>query len=127
MFYQKSETLQIAQMLLGKHLFTSFEGQLTGGIIIETEAYKGAEDKASHAYHNRRTKRTEIIFALGGVAYVYFYYGMHHLFNIVTHKEGVPHAILIRALKPTHGMETVLLRRKNKKGERENSPMVLLR
>jgi len=67
------------------------------------------------------------MFALGEVAYVYFYYGMHHLFNIVTHKEGVPHAILIRALKPTHGMETVLLRRKNKKGDRENSPMVLLR
>jgi DNA-3-methyladenine glycosylase len=114
-FYQKTETLQIARMLLGKHLFTFFEGQLTGGLIIETEAYKGIKDKASHAYNSLRTKRTEIMFAPGGVAYVYLCYGVHHLFNIVTHKEGEPHAILIRALKPTHGMETMLLRRKSKK------------
>ena len=81
-------------------------------MIIETEAYKGAEDKACHAYNNRRTKRTEVMFAPGGYAYVYFCYGMHHLFNIVTHKENTPHAILIRALKPTHGIETMLKRRK---------------
>ncbi len=113
-FFQKKETLQIAQALLGKFLFTSFNGNLTGGMIIETEAYKGAEDKASHAYNNRRTKRTEIMFSPGGVAYVYLCYGIHHLFNIVTHKEGIPHAILIRALKPTHGIETMLERRKRK-------------
>lgn len=81
-------------------------------MIIETEAYKGAEDQACHAYNNRRTKRTEVMFSPGGVAYVYFCYGMHHLFNIVTHKENIPHAILIRALKPTHGIETMLKRRK---------------
>ncbi len=81
-------------------------------MIIETEAYKGAEDQACHAYKNRRTKRTEVMFSLGGVAYVYFCYGMHHLFNIVTHKKNVPHAILIRSIKPTHGIKTMLKRRK---------------
>lgn len=93
---------------------TSFDGNLTGGMIIEVEAYKGAEDKACHAYKNRRTKRTEAMFASGGHAYVYFCYGIHHLFNIVTHKENTPHAILIRALKPTHGIETMIKRRKKK-------------
>lgn len=110
-FYQEEETVEIAKALLGKSLFTCFDGKLTGGIITETEAYLGAEDKACHAYNNRRTKRTEVMFAPGGVAYVYLCYGMHHLFNIVTHKEGTPHAILIRALKPTHGIETMQKRR----------------
>ena len=126
-FYQKKETLQIAKTLLGKYLFTFFDYQLPGGIISETEAYKGAEDKASHAYQNRRTKRTEVVFSPGGIAYVYFCYGMPHLFNIVTHKERVPHAILIRALKPTHGIETMMLRRKKKKVDQTltNGPATL--
>lgn len=111
-FYQKEETVEIAQTLLGKYLFTFFNGSLTGGMILETEAYIGAEDQACHAYNNRRTKRTEVMFAPGGCAYVYFCYGMHHLFNIVTHKKDRPHAILIRALKPTDGIETMLKRRK---------------
>lgn len=88
---------------------------MTGGIITETEAYKGAEDKACHAYQNRRTKRTEVMFNAGGVAYVYLCYGMHHLFNIVTHQEGTPHAILVRALFPTDGIETMLKRRNKTK------------
>lgn len=87
-------------------------------MIIETEAYKGAEDKACHAYNNRRTKRTEVMFAPGGLAYVYLCYGMHHLFNIVTHKKNTPHAILIRAIQPTHGIETMLERRKKKMGDK---------
>lgn len=117
-FYQRPDVIQIGQELLGLHLFTFFDGCLTGGKIVETESYKGAEDKACHAYKNRRTPRTEVMFAKGGVAYVYLCYGMHHLFNIVTHEEGTPHAILIRAIEPLYGVETMLKRRKKQKVER---------
>jgi len=79
-------------------------------MIVETEAYMAPEDKASHAYNYRRTARTEVMYLPGGVAYVYLCYGMHHLFNIVTGKVDVPHAILIRALEPTDGVETILKR-----------------
>src|SRR6185503_19523721 len=96
---------------LGKYLFTNLNGEgVTGGIITETEAYMGPADKASHAYNNRRTKRTEIMYHAGGVCYVYLCYGMHHLFNIVTHKEDVPHAILIRAFHPVIGIDVMLKR-----------------
>ncbi|WP_194847464.1 DNA-3-methyladenine glycosylase [Candidatus Neptunochlamydia vexilliferae] len=115
LFYQEEEVVEVAQALLGKYLFTSFEGQLTGGMIIETEAYKGAEDKACHAYGERKTARTQVMFEPGGVAYIYLCYGIHHLFNIVTHKEGTPHAVLVRALAPTHGTETMEKRRKGAK------------
>ena len=111
-FFQKEEVIEIAQKILGKFLFTHFDSKLTGGIIVETEGYKGAEDKACHAYKNRRTKRTEVMFGPGGIAYVYLCYGMHHLFNIVTHTEGHPHAVLVRAIYPTHGIDTMLKRRK---------------
>ncbi|NGX37580.1 MAG: putative 3-methyladenine DNA glycosylase [Chlamydiae bacterium] len=111
-FYEQEDVVDLARQLLGKWLITKIDGTLTGGMIIETEAYKGAEDKASHAYGNRRTKRTEVIFARGGVAYVYLCYGMHNLFNIVTNKQDTPHAILIRALKPDLGIETMQKRRK---------------
>ena len=80
-------------------------------MIIETEAYAGPEDKASHAYGNRRTKRTEVMFHKGGVAYVYLCYGIHSLFNVVTNQEGTPHAVLIRAIQPEIGIETMLKRR----------------
>ena len=111
-FYEQGDVVDLAQQFLGKWLITNFDGQLTGGMIIETEAYKGPEDKASHAYNNRRTKRTEVMFASGGVAYVYLCYGMHNLFNIVTNKQGTPHAILVRALKPGLGIEIMQQRRK---------------
>lgn len=111
-FYRRPDVLQIGKELLGKLLFTKFDGKLTGGIIIETESYKGAEDKACHAYKNRKTERTRVMFENGGVAYIYLCYGIHHLFNIVTHQEGEPHAVLIRALHPTQGIETMLQRRK---------------
>ena len=83
-------------------------------MILETEAYLGAEDRACHAYGNRRAKRTEPMFQEGGKAYVYLCYGIHHLFNVVTHKKEVPHAILIRSLRPTHGIPTMLRRRRKK-------------
>lgn len=109
-FYQRHDVVLIAKELLGKTLFTYFDNQLTGGIITETEAYGGEIDKASHAYGGRRTNRTEIMYHEGGTAYVYLCYGVHSLFNIVTHQKEVPHAVLIRGIHPTHGIETMLLR-----------------
>lgn len=81
-------------------------------MITETEAYAGVTDKASHAYGNRRTARTEVMFAEGGVAYVYLCYGIHHLFNVVTNVAEIPHAVLIRAGEPLEGIDHMLLRRK---------------
>lgn len=113
-YYQHHDVVELAKKLLGKLLLTEFDGVITGGTIIETEAYRGAEDKACHAYGNRRTKRTEVMFWEGGVSYVYLIYGLHSLFNIVTHTEGNPHAILVRAIKPEIGVETMLVRRGKK-------------
>lgn len=110
-FYTRKDVLKIAKELLGKVLVTHFDGILTSGIITETEAYAGISDKASHAYGGRRTKRTDIMFWQGGVAYVYLCYGIHHLFNVVTNKADVPHAVLIRAIEPLEGIEQMLKRR----------------
>lgn len=104
-FYTREDVVQIAKDLLGKHLMTSFDGVVTGGVIMETEAYEGVTDRASHAYNNRRTARTEVMYARGGKAYVYLCYGIHSLFNIVTNIENVPHAILIRGIFPLTGIE----------------------
>ena len=114
-FYQREDVLFISRELLGKVLCTNFYGKLTSGIIVETEAYAGVTDKASHAYGGRRTKRTETMYAKGGSAYVYLCYGIHHLFNIVTNKENIPHAVLIRAIQPRDGIEIMLQRRNKKK------------
>jgi len=84
---------------------------MTGGKIVETESYRGAEDRACHAYQNKKTKRTEVMFKQGGISYIYLCYGMHSLFNVVTAKEGIPHAILIRAIEPVFGISTMLHRR----------------
>jgi DNA-3-methyladenine glycosylase len=110
-FYTRKDVVKIAQELLGKVLITRFNGIVTSGMITETEAYAGVSDKASHAYGNRRTNRTDIMFWQGGVAYIYLCYGIHHLFNVVTNKAGVPHAVLIRAIEPLEGIEHMLLRR----------------
>lgn len=118
------DVVHLARMLIGKWLFTEFEGQKTGGMIIETEAYRGAEDRACHAYNMRRTKRTEVMFYKGGIAYVYLCYGMHNLLNIVTGGENLPHAILIRALNPTIGLETMQKRRNTTKNLTSGPGMV---
>ncbi|MCW3101894.1 MAG: DNA-3-methyladenine glycosylase [Bacteroidetes bacterium] len=110
-FYLREDVVQIAKDLLGKYLCTKIDGKLTSGIITETEAYAGDIDKASHAFGNRRTSRTEIMFADGGVSYVYLCYGIHHLFNVVTNFKDTPHAVLIRAIKPADGLQTILERR----------------
>ena len=83
-FYTRPDVVEIARELLGKHIYTCIDGMLTGGMIVETEAYSGENDKACHAHLNRRTKRTEIMYSEGGVAYVYLVYGIYHLFNIIT-------------------------------------------
>lgn len=111
-FYRRDDVVLIARQLLGKALFTCIDGALTGGIITETESYRGPEDRASHAYNNRRTARTEPMFQAGGIAYVYTCYGIHQLLNVVTNQAEIPHAILIRAFFPTHGLETIAKRRK---------------
>ena len=110
-FYLRDDVVQISRELLGKVLCTEIEGSvLTAGIITETEAYRGRDDKACHA-HKKRTKRTEIMYHEGGKAYVYLCYGIHHLFNIVTNTEGIADAILVRAIKPVAGTELMLERR----------------
>ena len=114
-YFHRSDVNQLAKSLLGKYLFTSFGNKLTGGVISETEAYAGTGDKASHAYGGRRTQRTETMYAKGGVAYVYLCYGIHHLFNVVTNVEDVPHAILVRGIRPAYGIEDILKRRKKNK------------
>ena len=101
-FYTRNDVVLIAYELLGKVLYTSFNNELSAGIITETEAYAGVIDKASHAYNNRRTARTEIIYRNGGNAYVYLCYGIHALFNVVTSVGDEPHAVLIRGIRPLH-------------------------
>jgi len=110
-YFQKEDTLSLSKELLGKVLVSNIEGRLTSGIILETEAYLGRKDKACHAYNGKRTKRTEVMYLPGGHWYVYLCYGMHNLLNLVTHKKEEPHAILIRAIQPLEGIETMLQRR----------------
>lgn len=111
-FYQYEDVNALAVRLLGKQLFTLVDGELTGGTIVETEAYKGVIDKASHAYGGRFTPRTKVMYNSGGLSYVYLCYGIHHLFNVVTAPQGTPHAVLIRGLEPLTGID-VMLRRRN--------------
>lgn len=114
-FYRRDDVVQVAKDLLGKVIVTQMDGQVTAGMITETEAYAGVTDKASHAYGGRRTNRTEVMYANGGVAYVYLCYGIHHLFNVVTNVRDVPHAVLIRAVEPLEGVDTMLARRGKQK------------
>lgn len=110
-FYVREDVIAVSRDLIGKVLCTRIDGKLTSAVILETEAYAGVTDKASHAYGGRRTPRTEPMFGPGGVAYVYLCYGIHHLFNVVTGAEGDPHAVLVRAGFPLEGVGTMLERR----------------
>jgi DNA-3-methyladenine glycosylase len=91
-------------------LVTKWKGEETSGRIVEVEAYAGSIDRASHAYGGRYTKRNSIMYEAGGVAYVYLCYGIHHLFNVVTHGRDTPHAVLVRALEPVKGIPLMLER-----------------
>ena len=112
-FYLQEDVIALAKSLAGKLLVTKVEGKITSGIITETEAYNGIVDKASHAFNGRRTARNEHMYSEGGTAYVYICYGIHTLFNVVTNQKNIPHAILIRAVKPVDGID-VMLKRRNK-------------
>jgi DNA-3-methyladenine glycosylase len=113
-FYKRGNVLTIAEELLGKIVVTKWNNIVTSGRIVECEAYDGIIDRASHAFGGRRTARNEIMYADAGNAYVYINYGIHHLFNVVTNKKDVPHAILIRALEPLQGVKEMLKRRGKK-------------
>ncbi len=110
-FYVREDVVQISRDLLGKFLITRINESLTSGMIVETEAYRASDDKACHAYNNRRTSRTEVMFGEGGKAYVYLCYGIHHLFNVVTGPENNAQAVLIRAIQAVDNIPLMLERR----------------
>lgn len=110
-FYLRDDVVSISRELLGKVLCTRVGGAVTRAWITETEAYAGVDDRASHAYGGRRTRRTEPMYGPGGTAYVYLCYGIHHLFNVVTNVTGVPQAILVRGGSPLEGIDTIVRRR----------------
>lgn len=110
-FYRQPDVVQLSRNLLGKYLFTNINGVLTGGRIVETEAYAHLNDQACHSHLGRFTKRTRVMYEAGGVAYVYLIYGRYALFNIITNEAGKADAVLIRGLEPTEGIPEMLLRR----------------
>lgn len=112
-FYRR-DTLPVAKELLGKKLVHKINGRILSGIIVETEAYMGIQDKAAHSYGGRKTERTKVMFEAGGVSYIYFIYGLYYCFNVVTAEEGIPQAVLIRAVQPVEGIEDMALLRVNK-------------
>jgi DNA-3-methyladenine glycosylase len=116
-FYNRADVVKIAKELIGKVLVTQLAGIITSGRIVETEAYAGAIDRASHAFGGRRTNRTEVMFKAGGTAYVYLCYGIHHLFNVVTNQKDIPHAVLIRAVDPIQGINAMLERTGKKRAD----------
>ena len=105
-------TRTVALDLLGKRLVRVVRGRRLAGLITEVEAYLGVRDRACHTHGGRRTARTETMYARGGCAYLYLIYGMHHCLNFVTQKEGVPEAVLIRAIFPTEGLDAMLKNRR---------------
>ena len=109
-FYERP-VLRVARDCLGKILVHQSEDGLVAGRIVEAEAYRGPDDRASHSYGGQPTKRTAAMFGPAGHAYVFLIYGLHHHFNVVTGREGEPHAVLIRAVEPLHGVELMAHRR----------------
>jgi len=119
-FYLNENVVQLAKTFIGKLLGYNFNGFITSGIITETEAYSNINDKACHANNHKKTNRNANMFLNGGHAYVYLCYGIHPLFNIVTNKENIPDAILIRAIKPYMGIEKMKERKNITNIEKKN-------
>jgi DNA-3-methyladenine glycosylase len=113
-FYARKDVVLIARELIGKIITTRFEGQITSARIVETEAYVGITDKASHSFGSRRTARNEHMYSSAATAYVYICYGLHQMLNIVTNDRDIPDAVLIRAVEPIDGIE-IMLKRTGKK------------
>lgn len=120
-YFQNKDVIFLAQDLLGKILFTKKNGEITAGIITETEAYFGEEDKASHAYGGRRTLRTEAMYQPGGYSYIYLCYGIHHLFNIVVSLKNDPKSVLIRSIEPYQGFSVIENRRNRSSSDKSIS------
>lgn len=116
-FYLDEDILKISKSLLGKIIYTQIEDKICAAKIVETEAYKAPEDKASHAYANKKTNRTEVMFEEGGIIYMYLCYGLHQMLNIVTGPKGTAHATLIRAVEPITNIELMRTRRKHPKSD----------
>jgi len=115
-YYLKDDVVALSRDLIGCRLYTNFGEGVTGGMIVETEAYRAPDDKASHAYQNKQTPRNKTMFLKGGIAYIYLCYGIHHLFNIVTNIASIPHAILVRAIEPEVGIAH-MIKCRNKAGK----------
>jgi DNA-3-methyladenine glycosylase len=113
-FYNRKDVVQIAKELLGKIIVTNLKGRITSGRIVETEAYIGIVDKASHSFGGKRTARNEHMYSAPGTAYIYICYGMHQMLNIVTNEKEIPDAVLIRAIEPLEGID-IMLKRTGKK------------
>jgi DNA-3-methyladenine glycosylase len=113
-FYNRKDVVKIAKELLGKIIVTCFDGEITSGRIVETEAYAGIVDKASHSFAGKRTARNEHMYSAAGTAYTYICYGMHQMMNIVTNEKEIPDAVLIRAIEPLEGID-IMLKRTGKK------------
>lgn len=109
-FYNRKDVVGIARELLGKIVVSNVHGVTTSGRIVETEAYVAFVDKASHSFNGRRTAKNEHMYAPPGTSYVYICYGIHQMLNFVTNEKDIPDAILIRAIEPIEGIETMLQR-----------------
>lgn len=110
-FYEHPDVVEVSRKLLGKVICSNINSKFTAGIITETEAYCGRDDKACHANNGLRTDRTEVMYGEAGRAYIYLCYGIHHLLNVVTNKKGLADAVLIRAIRPLDGIEIMKMRR----------------
>lgn len=109
-FYSKS-SIQLGQELVGKILVHNINGQRISGRIVEVEAYMGVEDKAAHSYAGKRTKRTEVMYGIPGILYVFLIYGMYSCVNVVAGELDEPQAVLIRAIEPIEGLDKMSFNR----------------